>query len=34
LALSGDGDDEYYYVSTSLRGGGDTSAKHIPVTVL
>jgi hypothetical protein len=33
-ALSGDGDDEYYYVSTSLRGGGDTSAKHIPVTVL
>jgi len=27
-------DDEYYYVSTSLRGGGDTSAKHIPVTVL
>lgn len=27
-------DDEYYYVSTSLRGSGDTSAKHIPVTVL
>jgi Leucine rich repeat/Leucine Rich Repeat len=27
-------DDEYYYVSTSLRGNGDTAAKHIPVTVL
>ena len=31
---AGASDDEYYYVSTSLRGNGDTSAKHIPVTVL